>query len=289
MTITLKLIKDSAGAAQFQELHRRVWDSPEDDLVPIHVSVTVARNGGALLGAYADDGPPETGQLVGIVFWWLGIDDRTKVRTRYAKALKVCSHMAGVLPEWQGRGIGRMLKLAQRQHVLEQGLTERITWTYDPLFVPNGVFNMHRLGAVCGTYYPNYYGEMRDGLNRGTPSDRCQVDWLLNSERVVRAIRGEPSTPSWTAGNLQILRTEATENHFSKPVGDQPRLDGNPVALPLPADIGAIRRADSDLSLTWRLYAREVLQQAFDAGYLMVDCVPIENVGHCYILAMMER
>ena len=87
--------------------------------------------------------------------------------------------MAGVLPAWQGQGLGLALKLAQRQAILEQGLTDWVTWTYDPLQRTNAVFNIHRLGAVCNTYKANWYGEMRDGLNAGTPSDRCQVDLVV--------------------------------------------------------------------------------------------------------------
>ncbi|MEM7130850.1 MAG: hypothetical protein AAF702_31285 [Chloroflexota bacterium] len=284
MTITVKLLKDSEGAVHFQALQRIVWDSPEDDLVPTHVSITIATNGGGLLGAYADDGPIETGRMVGVAIWWLGIDDPAKLKPGQPNSLKVCSHMAGVLPEWQGKGIGRMLKFAQREHVLEQGLTNRITWTYDPLFVANGIFNIHRLGAVCNTYYTNYYGEMRDGLNRGTPSDRCQVDWMLNSQRVVEAAQGKPREREWSFSDLQILPTESYGDDFRKPAGEQPALNGRPIALPLPSDISRIRNSEPELSLTWRLYFRDVLVQSFDAGYSIVDCVPIQDRGHHYIL-----
>ncbi|MEZ4712102.1 MAG: hypothetical protein R3A44_33250 [Caldilineaceae bacterium] len=158
MTITLKLIKDAQGCLYFQELERLTWASPDDDLIPTHVGVTVLKNGGALLGAFADDGPAQTGGLVGAALWWIGTDTRPIVMdaprplsegllppAHIAAALKVCSHIAGVLPQWQGRGIGLMLKLKQRELVLQQGLTDRITWTYDPLYRTNGVLNIHRL------------------------------------------------------------------------------------------------------------------------------------------------
>ena len=38
------------------------------------------------------------------------------------------------------------LKLAQRQAILDQGLTDWVTWTYDPLYRRNAVFNIHRSG-----------------------------------------------------------------------------------------------------------------------------------------------
>lgn len=297
MSLTLKLIKDSTGSLHFQELIRRVWDSPENDLVPVHVSVTIAKNGGALLAAYADDGPPETGGMVGATLWWLGTDtypvpspdaNESSPVAQHQDApslsvLKACSHMAGVLPEWQGRGVGLRLKLVQRELVLQQGLTDRITWTYDPLYLPNGVFNIHRLAGVCNTYMRNVYGDMPDALNRGVPSDRCQVDWYLNCPRVVEAATTRPTPRQWDPDHVQVLPTEPA-GEFRQPVSPVARFDGRPIALPIPADIGAIRRADAALSLAWRLFMRDVLERAFAEGYRMVDCAQLEPHGWHYIL-----
>lgn len=299
MTITLKLIKDVESCLHFQELERRIWSSPDDDLIPIHVNITVLKNGGALLGAYASDGPAETGGMIGAAFWWLGTDtrrigmdaphsstDSLLPPAQVAASLKVCSHIAGVLPEWQGRGIGLMLKLKQRELVLQQGLTDRITWTYDPLYRTNGVLNIHRLGAYCNTYFCNVYGEMQDALNRGVPSDRCQVDWLLRSERVVQAATARPQAIDWVAQSTQLLPTAPAPHGFRQPVEQELRLDGRPLAMPIPDDVGAIRRADGALSLAWRLYTRQVLQQAFASQYRMVDCVNLPHRGWHYILTV---
>lgn len=297
MTITLKLIKDAQGCLYFQELERLTWASPDDDLIPTHVGVTVLKNGGALLGAFADDGPAQTGGLVGAALWWIGTDTRPIVMdaprplsegllppAHIAAALKVCSHIAGVLPQWQGRGIGLMLKLKQRELVLQQGLTDRITWTYDPLYRTNGVLNIHRLGATCNSYFTNVYGDMTDALNRGVPSDRCQVDWLLNSARVVQCATARPSDVDWLAQPLHVLPTTAAARDFRQPVEQPIKLDGTPIAMPIPDDIGAIRRTDGALSLAWRLYTRQVLQAAFANQYRMVDCVNLPNLGWHYIL-----
>lgn len=293
MPITLKLITDNENAIHFQELQRRVWMSPEDDLVPLHVSITVARNGGALLGAFADDGPSETGTMVGAALWWLGTDQKIgttpdSASGKWPNPIKVCSHMAGVLPEWQGHGIGRQLKLAQREYVLQQGITDRITWTYDPLFVANSVFNLNRLGAVCTTYYPDYYGEMRDGLNAGMPSDRCQVDWLLTSQRVIDAASGNSREKESNAAAPTKLPSRITVAGFNVPleadkIVNDAIANQDPIAVPLPNDIVAIRNTDRELALTWRLYVRETLQSAFAKGYTMVDCINIE-AEHYYIL-----
>jgi predicted GNAT superfamily acetyltransferase len=297
MSLTLKLVNDNAGSTHFKELVRRVWGSPDDDLVPIHVSITIAKNGGALLAAYAEDGPAETGGMVGATLWWLGTDahsvslpdapglDVPQQRANQPSLveLKVCSHMAGVLPEWQGRGVGLRLKLTQRHLVLRQGLTDRITWTYDPLYLPNGVFNIHRLGAVCNTYLRNVYGDMQDALNRGVPSDRCQVDWHLNSPRVVEAATMRPSPRDWHAWDVHVLPTEAA-GAFRRPVPQSWSFNGQPIAVPIPDDIAAIRAVDGELSLAWRLYMRDVLENAFAHGYRMVDCARFGSRGWHYVL-----
>lgn len=292
MTITIRKVTSVEECEYFQELERRVWDAPEIDIMPIHTLITCIKNGGLILGAFADDGPAEIGGMIGATFGWVGVSSKNGThKTRF------CSHMAGVLPDYQRSGIGLQLKLAQRKTILEMGYTDWIVWTYDPLFRANGVFNIRRLGATCNTYYRNNYGVMLDGLNRGVPSDRCQVDWWLRSDRVTEIADRETgrqgdketggqgdnlSISQSLISNLQVLPTKPS-GHFAAPVDIELRLDGAPIALPIPDDISAIRRSDAELSLTWRLYMRSVLEQTFASGYAMVDCVQIEG-GWYYLL-----
>lgn len=277
--ITLRVGKSAEEAEQFVALQQLVWGSDPLDVVPNHVTVTVLKNGGALLGAYDEAGPAETGGMVGAAFWWLGQDQRT---VDGPTQLKICSHMAGVLPAWQGRGVGLLLKLKQRELVLAQGLTDWISWTYDPLQRVNGVFNLHRLGATCHRYYRNVYGTMQDQLNAGMPSDRFQVDWDLTSERVHAAI-ADPRPPQ-AEFTGQILPTATTTTGLLAPVDQPPQLDGSPVAVPIPADINGTRRQDPALGLAWRLYSRGIFEQAFAAGYSATDCLQLGNGQWYYVL-----
>jgi len=276
MSISIRPINTVQGCEHFQELERRVWSSEDMDIMPIHVLITVAKNGGILLGAYAEQGPRELDGLVGAALGWLGAGQEPNTgKTK----VKLCSHMAGVLPDWQGQRVGLQLKLAQRAAILAQGLTDWITWTYDPLYRANAVFNIHRLGATCNTYYRNHYGIMTDALNAGTPSDRCQVDWWVQSEHALKAIEGMRKEEHLG----QVLPTAAAGN-FRQPVEQTLVLDGAPLAVPIPDDIAAIRRADSELGLAWRLYVRDVLGKAFGVGYQIVDCVHLAGQGWHYVL-----
>lgn len=289
--IEIRPIVNVEGCEHFQELERQVWGTDDVDVVPIHVLITALKNGGGLLGAYTEDGPEATGRMVGAAFWWLGagVDARRTDAQAGALGLKACSHMVGVLPQWQGRHVGLRLKLAQRETVLAQGLTDWMTWTYDPLYRRNGVFNLHRLGATCSTYLRNVYGELNDDLNRGVPSDRCQVDWWLRSEHVARDLQPMRQMAQWQTLRMEVLPVTRTGQGQIAPADCAPVLDGRPLAVPVPDDIAGLRRADPALGLAWRFALRAALEAGFAAGYTMVDCVRLEDMkredaGWHYIL-----
>ena len=282
--ITIKPIIDMDSCRYLQEVHRRIWTgSAGIDIIPSHVLITLAKNGGLVLGAYAPDGPAETGGMVGFIIGWLATIPETEGQTTPPK-LKHCSHIAGVLPDWQGQSIGARLKMAQRESVLAQGVTDHATWTYDPMYWVNGRMNVHRLGALCAAYKRNVYGDMDDDLNVGVPTDRCQVDWYLRSPRVEHALAEGRQDPPWDTTAMQILPTTQTAPGLAAPGPYHLLLDGRPIALPLPADVAALRRQDKALLVAWRLFLREVLEEAFGAGYAMVDCIQLPSQGWSYIL-----
>ena len=103
------------------------------------------------------------------------------------------SHMLGVAPEMRAAGLGRRLKLAQRQAALDMGL-DLIEWTYDPLQAANAHLNFAKLGVVVEEYEENIYGESSSPLHRGTPTDRFVAEWRLREPHVERRIaaRGGP-------------------------------------------------------------------------------------------------
>jgi predicted GNAT superfamily acetyltransferase len=100
--------------------------------------------------------------------------------------------MLAVLPEYRNSGLGRIMKLAQRDFAIEQGIAV-IEWTYDPLEIKNSFFNLARLGAISRRYEPDFYGASSSPLQGGLPTDRLYAEWWLQSEHTKRVLRGDPS------------------------------------------------------------------------------------------------
>lgn len=278
--VAVRPLKTLQDFYHFQALQQIIWSSGQDDVIPIHVLVTQAKNGGLLLGAFAAEGAESTGGMVGMAFGWPGFDTHS-----HPPHLKFCSHIAGVLPDWSGQGVGLALKLAQREYLLGQGLMEWMTWTYDPLQRVNARFNIHRLGGTSVTYHRDVYGPMNDGLNAGLPTDRCQVDWRMNSPRVHFALSPQRAIPDWHELELEIgvTRPLGTADRVRVPVETRLRLDGRPVAVPIPDSLAGLRAAGESLLVEWRLYQRELIEGVIARGYEIVDCVELADLGAHYI------
>ncbi|MCJ7434609.1 MAG: hypothetical protein MUO77_14075 [Anaerolineales bacterium] len=265
MTI-IRLLETPEDMTAVEELQRVVWPGCETDVVPAHLLITSVRNGGFMFGAFADD------QMVGFVFGFPGLE-----ATPDGPRPKHCSHMMGIHPDHRDAGFGFALKRAQWQMVRHQGL-DHVTWTYDPLLSRNANLNVARLGAVCSTYHRSEYGDMRDGLNVGLPSDRFQVDWWVNTPRVESRLGKRPRRalklddfvqadlhPLYMPlfGDLNLLRPP---EHFS-PLSDRLAL------AEIPSDLPALKEADFSLARDWRFFSREVFETAFQAGYIITDFI----------------
>jgi predicted GNAT superfamily acetyltransferase len=265
--------------AAVEDLQRLVWPGPDVEIVPKDMLLAVVHNGGLVIGAYVGDA------LVGVSFGFPGF-----YTTPDGPRLKHHSHLLAVHPDWRSRGIGFALKRAQWQMVRKQGL-DRITWTYDPLLSRNAHLNIARLGAVCDTYLRSEYGEMRDGLNAGLPSDRFQVDWWLNTERVERRLsrRSRPvlSLAHYRAAEATLLEALPGREPAARLKGDIPALTGSLLLVEIPSDFQTLKAADLSLARDWRFYAREVFEKAFKTGYLVTDFVH-ENDRSFYVLTHGE-
>jgi predicted GNAT superfamily acetyltransferase len=170
-------IRGCTTHAEFNEcvgLERAVWQFADLDIVTADLLMMAARTGGQVLGAF------DRGRMIGFLY---------SVPALRGKLVYLHSHMLAVLPEYQNQGIGRQIKLAQRDEALSRDI-KLIEWTFDPLEVRNAHFNISRLGAIVRRYEPNLYGITSSPLHRGIPTDRMFAEWWLDSDRVKGVISG---------------------------------------------------------------------------------------------------
>ena len=220
-------------------LQREIWGEADLEVEPSTLFVVAAHTGGQVLGAFDAD------KLVGYTLAVAGVRNGVPY---------LHSHMTGVLASYRDQGVGRLLKLHQREEALGRGI-RLIEWTFDPLETRNAHFNLNRLGAIARQYLPNLYGVTTSPLHRGLPTDRLVAEWVLDSPRVMTAA---------AVGNVE------------------PALDAAHVTLP--ADLES-RKADPTGRLEdVQAQVRKEFGDWFARGYAVVG-LKRDAAGAAYVLA----
>lgn len=210
--IEIRPLDTAAACAAGATLFDTVW--ADRGSMPANIMRALAHAGNYVVGLFDGD------RMIGAsVAFFGGPLERT-----------MHSHITGILPEYRGRALGRMLKQHQRQWALARSV-EHITWTFDPLVARNARFNLHVLGAQVADYLVDHYGPMDDGINRGDETDRMLVSWPLAAAR-----RAEPA-------DAEVIAT-----------------------VRIPADIESLRRADRAAADGWRRKVRKQVQKHLAAG-----------------------
>jgi predicted GNAT superfamily acetyltransferase len=166
--IEIRTLHEHAEFAEAVRLQRTIWGFEDLELLPVRFFIVANKVGGQTIGAF--DGSRMVGFLLGIP----GL--------KPGGVYYMHSHMMGVLDEYRNSGVGRMLKLAQRDDALVRGL-DLVEWTFDPLEIKNAFFNIERLGAVIRRYVLNQYGKTTSALHGGLPTDRCIAEWWIRRDK----------------------------------------------------------------------------------------------------------
>jgi predicted GNAT superfamily acetyltransferase len=247
-------------------LQEEVWGVGFSERVPPAVLKVAARIGGVSAGAF-----DEAGRLVGFVFGLAGYEEGRPVHW---------SHMLAVHPGWRRTGIGRRLKLHQRDVLLARGV-ERCYWTFDPLEGRNGWLNLARLGVTVGEYVPEMYGRTDSPVHSGVGTDRFIALWDMASDRVSDRLEGRGSLPDRALWDELPRAFEVTDD------GDGP-LPVEPVRVPseasflvpAPLDLESLLDRDPEGARRWRAATRAVLGVALDGGYEVRELIRLsESVG----------
>lgn len=170
------------------QLQREIWGEADLEVEPATLFVVASHTGGQVLGAF--DGP----SLVGYTLALVGLRNG---------AVYLHSHMTGVHAAHRDRGVGRSLKLFQREEALGRGI-RLIEWTFDPLETRNAHFNLNRLGAISRRYFPNLYGVTTSPLHRGLPTDRLVAEWYLDSPHTLAALAREMPDPAGSPASVAL-------------------------------------------------------------------------------------
>jgi len=149
-------------------LQKDVWKFSDADLVPVRLFVVANQIGGQVIGAF--DG----GELIGFA---LALPGHRRGHSY------LHSQMLAVRQEYRNGGLGRRLKLFQRDDALTRGF-ELMEWTFDPLEIKNAYLNIEKLGAIARRYNVDQYGITTSPLQGGLPTDRLVAEWWMKSGRV---------------------------------------------------------------------------------------------------------
>ena len=172
--IDIRPLKSQDDFYAFESLQRETWGQDLAEVVSGSLAKIVLKIGGVVAGAF-----DEQDRMLGFVFGFTGFTGGHPVHW---------SHMLAVKSENRDCGIGKSLKLYQREVLLAAGV-EEVYWTFDPLVARNAHFNFNLLGVETTEYIPDMYGAGEDSeLFRGIGTDRFIVVWRIASDQVKAAL-----------------------------------------------------------------------------------------------------
>jgi predicted GNAT superfamily acetyltransferase len=224
--------------------------------VPNGIFIVAHHTGGQVFAAY--DGSKMIGFTLAVVGVRRFAPHSGRLTTQGDYTPFLHSHLTAVLDSYRNQGIGRRLKVFQRQDALNRGFP-LVEWTFDPLEIKNGYFNIARLGVIVRRYIPNCYGITASPLHSGIPTDRFVPEWWLDSERVKCIVDGRPLP----RGNI----------------ADR---------LSLPRNISEIKSSDPDAAIRIQSDFRARCERAFASGLVVIG-VELRDATVDYLLQPQDN
>jgi predicted GNAT superfamily acetyltransferase len=257
-------IRDLATLDELEEclaLQRLTWGEDFQELVAPTLLMVAQKIGGVVAGAFGD-----STDLVGFVFGLTGVR---------AGVLSHWSHMLAVRDDLRDQGIGRQLKLYQRQRLRDLGV-RHIFWTFDPLVARNAHLNLNRLGARVVEYVPDMYGRRLSRLDSTIGSDRFVVQWEISGAPADNETRPPSSGPVVSASDLDA------------PARALP--DAAEVRVEIPEDIQSLKVSTPDRAVAWRDVTRRALVHYLQNGYAVRQLDRDRAAARCfYVLDRRPR
>jgi predicted GNAT superfamily acetyltransferase len=165
--VGVRELRTNAEFGAASALYRRVFALADPSLaINPRLMSALRRYGGSVIGA-AD----ASGSLVGFGYGFTGADHGGMFH--YSQAVVVA-------PEFQGLGVGRLIKEAQRDVASRHGLTT-MRWAFDPWLARNAHFNLDVLRAAGRWFYDDFYDDFGDSAAGGLRAPRLVVEWPLGA------------------------------------------------------------------------------------------------------------
>jgi predicted GNAT superfamily acetyltransferase len=138
-------------------LQKEVWKFADAELVPVRIFVVAEKIGGQVIGAFIPGNRADgNDELIGFALAIPG------VRNGHSY---LHSQMLAIRQQYRNAGLGRRIKLHQREDALARGF-DLMEWTFDPLEITP--------------------------LQGGLPTDRLVAEWWMKSKRVEAVLADAP-------------------------------------------------------------------------------------------------
>jgi len=274
MSITYRDLTTLEEFARVVELERAIWGPGYDEVVPVPILAVTVKRGGILIGAFDEsraesrdesraESRGDSERMIGFVYSLPGL--REGQPTQW-------SHMLGVADDFRSAGVGRELKLLQRERTLAMGL-DLIEWTYDPMQAMNAHLNFAKLGVVVEEYEENVYGESTSPLHRGNPTDRFVAEWWVRRPHVERRIaqRARFLIRTSEIADAVPINEIAAIGEWLESVDVDLSLDARRLLVHIPMGFTDMLARNAELALAWRICTRAIFTTYFDRGYRAVD------------------
>jgi predicted GNAT superfamily acetyltransferase len=241
--IEIRYLTEIGEFADAVRLQREIWGFEDIELLPLRLFVVASKIGGQVLGAFHQT------KMIAFCLCIPGLKPGGKFYLH--------SHMLGVLPPYRNSGVGRRLKLKQREYALTSGI-DLIEWTFDPLEIKNAFFNIERLGTIVRRYVYNQYGTTSSHLHGGLPTDRLVAEWWIRTPRAEAISTGQ---------------------HFQRPVPE--------AGIPVPADITELRERNPRRAREIQASVGEQFSKYFRAGLAVIGFEK-SGVAGTYLMGQWE-
>ncbi len=260
--------------SEFEEcvtIQKEVWKHDDLDVTPVHQFCIAVKTGGILLGAFLE------GVMAGFVYSFPSV---------FQGRLCHHSHLLAVRPQFQGLGIGKKLKWAQRAEALRQGIS-LITWTVDPLQAKNANLNIHTLGAITRTYWDNFYGYTSAlMLGPNIPTDRFLMEWMLGSKRVVEREKKPPEVAYPVDKLPKAVESQPGPSGLLEVAKERLTLTKGIILVELLRDVRSYSDQPEIIG-RWQAAIRKALKSYFRRGYVVSDFIFGERCF--YVLERIDR